>query len=396
MKSSKRTLIFLICYIAYTSIYIARLNLTMASTTLQDTGVLTVSQYGMLGTVFAVIYACGRLFNGALSDKAPPYLMISVGLFLAGVSNVAIGFLPPFVGILLLWGCNSFAQSMLWSSVLCAVSAVYEPAVAKRKTSLMVSAVATGNILGILAGSLLINFAGVRWAFVIPGALTIVMGGAVLAVLRKIPAAETKRAHQPMFRLFRQSEIRLTVTSSLFHGLIKDNVSYWMPLFLLACYGVNLKESTWYVLLIPVIGFLGRLAYPVCFRLAKERENTLSVILFAACALLTVPLLFGAAIPMAVAAVALGMIYALTSMINTSLLSIYPLRFTESGNVASVSGLMDFAAYMGYGIGSAVFGFLIEALGDGVGYPVMYGSWIALAVGAGLLLLPLLREKKQK
>jgi len=122
---NKGMIIFIICYLAYTSIYIARLNLSMASPGLIDAGMLDSAQIGMMGSVFSVIYAFGRLLNGGLSDTTPPWRMISTGLLVAGVSNVAMGFFPPFMGMLILWSCNAFAQSMLWSSVLCVVTAVY-------------------------------------------------------------------------------------------------------------------------------------------------------------------------------------------------------------------------------------------------------------------------------
>jgi sugar phosphate permease len=74
--------IFLICYIAYTCIYIARLNLSMAAPGLKDLAVLSTEQIGVLGSVFSVVYACGRLFSGFLSDRQAPWKMISTGLVL--------------------------------------------------------------------------------------------------------------------------------------------------------------------------------------------------------------------------------------------------------------------------------------------------------------------------
>ena len=56
MKSYKNTLIFMICYIAYTSIYIARLNFSIASPELINTAVLSVAEVGMIGSIFSVIY----------------------------------------------------------------------------------------------------------------------------------------------------------------------------------------------------------------------------------------------------------------------------------------------------------------------------------------------------
>ena len=76
------------------------------------------------------------------------------------------------------------------------------------------------------------------------------------------------------------------------------------------------------------------------------------------------------------AVLALSAIYTAASMINTSMLSIYPLRFVQSGNVASVSGIMDFATYLGAGIASAAYGVVIKQFG----YLPMFLSWLVISV----------------
>ena len=110
--------IFLVCYASYLFIYVARLNLSMAAPGLKNLAVLSTEQIGLLGSVFSVVYACGRLFSGLLSDRQAPWKMISTGLVLCGISNICFGLFPPFLAILLLWGVNAFAQSMLWGAIL--------------------------------------------------------------------------------------------------------------------------------------------------------------------------------------------------------------------------------------------------------------------------------------
>ena len=65
---------------------------------------------------------------------------------------------------------------------------------------------------------------------------------------------------------------------------------------------------------------------------------------------------------------------------NACFLSFFPLQFTREGAVASVSGILDFATYLGTGISSVVFGILIE----GYGYEAMFATWAVLC-GIGLL-----------
>lgn len=172
----RRTLhIFLICYLAYVFIYVARLNLSMAAPSLKALAILDMAQIGVLGSMFSVVYACGRLLSGIIGDKTAPWKMISLGLILCGVSNLCIGFFPPFAAILLLWGVNAFAQSMLWGAILRILSAIYPEDVAKNRASYMGTAVAGGNLLAILLNTGVINRLGVQWAFLIPGGIPLII-----------------------------------------------------------------------------------------------------------------------------------------------------------------------------------------------------------------------------
>lgn len=119
-----QALIFVVCYISYASIYIARISLTMASPELIRVGVLSASQFGMIGSVFSVIYASGRLLTGAIADKTKPALLVCLGLAVAGVSTILVGTSLRFYEILIFWGLNAFAQSMIWGSILCTISAI--------------------------------------------------------------------------------------------------------------------------------------------------------------------------------------------------------------------------------------------------------------------------------
>ena len=98
---------FAICFIAYTCIYIARFNLSIASPALIQEGVLDSAQIGIMGSIFSVVYATGRLFNGSLSDRVLPWIMICIGLVSISCVNLLCAFFPPFIGMALLWGVNA-------------------------------------------------------------------------------------------------------------------------------------------------------------------------------------------------------------------------------------------------------------------------------------------------
>ncbi len=399
MKKKNLPLIFVILYLAYTSIYIARLNLSMASHDLTvGTGLLTTEQYGILSGAFLVIYALGRLINGGLSDRIRPWIMLCTGLGGAGLANLLFSLFPPFIGMLILWCANAWAQSMLWSSVLCVVAASWEESKAKKITSYVVTSVTVGNLIAIPLSSLIITSLGLAYAFLLPGGLTLVMGAAVFFTLRHIglptakadsAAADTPQS-APVSELLKKPDIRLTVPSAFLHGIMKDNITGWMTKFFIFTFAIDLTEASLFVFFIPLVGFVGRMIYPLIYRLCGEKEHTVSLLGFAICTVSSLPLIFGFGGPI-LAMICLSLMYAAVSLINTTLLSIYPIEYAKSGRVATVSGIMDFATYLGAGLGSMVYGTVIENFG----YAPMFASWAAVSVLSIFLTGRLIRVLKK-
>ena len=371
MKNKK--LIFAVCYISYTLIYVARLNLSMAASPLKNAGVLTSAQIGLLGSVFFVVYAAGRLINGTLSERFPARNMIAAELLLGAFANILFGFLPPFAALIMLWGVNAYAQSMLWSSVLKTVGAVYGDTKAQKMSAYMVTSVATGSIVGIIAAMLLIRFFGVSAAFIVPGALLAVSAAAVLIIIGK-PDKSAAKAFSAAAAL-KEKSVRFMLVPAVFHGVMKDNISLWMAVYVADKFGMDIKKFAFYLLLIPIAGFVGRFLYPPLYKLSGYNENRVSFIGFLLCAVFSLLLVFAAVSPIA-AVIYLGGIYISVSLINTSVLSVFPMRFYSEGMSGTVSGLMDFCTYLGAGIGSAVYGSLISAFG----YGAMFCSWCVISV----------------
>ena len=161
--------------------------------------------------------------------------------------------------------------------------------------------------------------------------------------------------------------------------------------YCMAAYDIDLTKASYFVIFIPAVGFVGRMLYPLVYRLTGQKEHIASLFGFVICLASSVPLCFGVASPVA-AMVCLGLVYAAVSVINTSLLSIYPIRFVPQGRVATVSGMMDFSTYLGAGISSSVYGFLVSS----AGYPPMYGSWAVVSALSALSILLFLVPRKKR
>ncbi len=388
---TRNIITILICYFAYAAIYIARLNLTAASPALKDLGMITEQQLGILGAAFSILFAVGRFVNGTLTDRIHPRFMITAGLVLCGLANVLIGFLPPFAAMVFLWAVNAFAQSMLWSAILVVVSAVYPPDIAKRLAPIMVTSVAFGNVISIIFNSYLIKTYGVIFAFIIPGAITLVLAVFSFLALYKLPVKKAdSKSHLSIFTIFKDDEFRLILIPTILHGIVKENITIWMALFIVNRYAFSwLNSSIYYLLFVPLIGFVGRMVYTPVFNLCGHNEHKAAITGFVVTILSSVILCVNVN-NMYADVFLMGIIYAAISISNTTFLSIYPLQYAKTGNIASVSGILDLFTYGGGSIGSLIFGYSVKSLG----YNTIFITFAAASVISIAFLVIIFRRQK--
>ncbi len=114
----KRGFILGMCWMAYASIYLGRLNLSIAAPIMEQEELINSVQMGTLGSCFFFTYAFGQIINGYLGDIVNPKKIFSTGLIIAAVCNILIGFGPSVTMIFLLWSINGYAQSMIWGPLL--------------------------------------------------------------------------------------------------------------------------------------------------------------------------------------------------------------------------------------------------------------------------------------
>ena len=77
--------------IGYVFFYFVRKSITMAMPGLETVGV-TKTTLGIFLTIHGVLYGVSRFINGIWSDRVNPRYFMSIGLFLAAMTNVFCGF----------------------------------------------------------------------------------------------------------------------------------------------------------------------------------------------------------------------------------------------------------------------------------------------------------------
>ena len=360
--------LFLIGYLSYCAVYMARLNLTVVAALLQTNGTLNHAQIGIIGSVFSFCYALSKIPNGFMGDRLNTKTVLVTGLVITGFSNLLIGFFLRYETMVVLWGINAFGQSMLWGVLLRSYRAFFDARTYQETVHRLISSVAVGSILGLLLASCCANAFGAAACFFVPGGIALLMAFIVLSFFPGVPGLnKTQSGASALLSVTRDllhsQRFRSAIVPAMAHGMIKDNLNVWLAVFFSTVYHLDLASLRGFLFFIPLFALLGRLIYPFGCRLVQS-ELGLVKLSFLICAILNALLAFCHFGPY-VSLLCMGLDMALVSLINTFLLSSFPSELAQdaSDSLAYSASLMDLITYGGAGFGSILFGLSISHFG---------------------------------
>lgn len=391
------TFLFCLCWAAYFLTYFGRLNYNAVMTQVIAGGVLTKPQAGMLGTAFFFTYALGQLFSGWMGDRVSPRWFICTGLAVSGVCNLLMGLAAAYPVMLLVWCVNGFVQSFLWPPLLRIFCERYEDRVRLRACVNINTTVPVGTLVTYGFAAWMVARGAWRLTFYAAGIVLCVFAAVWAAAMGKVerwaavhgeeaPPLQ-KRARGAgkggLGRLFLGAGLALLCVALAVQGMLKDSVTSWAPVYLSEGYGMDAAAAILTTTVIPLLNIFGMFLASAMMK-KKENEHGHAALLYLLCAAGLAVLLAcsGKSAVLAIALLALST----TAMIavNTLLISVFPGRFSATGQVATISGILNFSVY----VGSALSNYGIGAIAERLGWTPVLTLWAAAALaGAALCLL---------
>lgn len=383
-----------LCTLVYFTSYLLRKNLgVMLVKVCSDMG-WAESSLAIVMTGLTVFYGGGQLVSGWLGDKIAPQHMISCGLFVAVLANVAVFFTTSIPVLAVVWCINGFAHSMFWAPMV------------KLFTMYLNDEEYSYGMMRIMWGSsfstvFLRLFCPTMLFFINWRDIILILAGFGLAVLVTFVVAgrslfvdpinapvavtdageSTKPQHEPLPR-FAWPMIALVLLGIVMHGALRDGVDVWMPSFLCQTFGMPEENAIFSTVLLSIFSLVSFTAFDWFYRKIFHNELTCSLSAFAIASVAAI-LLFvftqtgGFAI---LSMLMMAVIIACMTGVNLMLLAIVPKRFVKSGKVATFTGILDAAAYLGSGL--ATYGF--AALFEGFGWSTTIFVWFLVAA-AGVI-----------
>nr|WP_296484220.1 MFS transporter [uncultured Acetatifactor sp.] len=390
--------LFCICWMAYFTCYIGRLNFSSAMAAMIEEEVLTKTQAGTISMVYFFVYGAGQLLNGFLGDKLQPGRMIFSGLALSMLCNLLMGTAGAFGVMVIVWGVNGYAQSMVWPPIIRIFAKRLEEAVRLRYCVDIVSTQAAGTLAAYVLSAAVLSVSG--WRTVFWGAGICLLLVAILWILgyarverlagengmaeenstENVPEEKSVGKNGRSFGALLLGGLWLIILPVVVHGILKDGVTSWVPTYILETFHTSASLSVLVTTVLPIVNLSGAYLARALYRKCAGNEVRASVIFFSVSVAALSILWLAGSFSMALTVALLAVITASMMGVNTLFVNLLPLRYEKEGKVSSVSGFLNACAYIGTAVSTFTIGVMVESLGWGV----TVGSWLAVTA-AGLL-----------
>ncbi len=398
-KRQKDILVYLCMFIYFTS-YVTRINYgAVVSEIVSATG-MTKDLVSLPVTGLFITYGVGQLISGILGDRIAPKYLMTGGLVLASTMNILLPLNNHPTYMLVVWCINGFGQALMWPPIVKLLSTYLtetEYAVSVLKLSWGSS---FGTIAVYLASPLLISFIGWKSVFAV-AAVFGVIGAAlcmtgITSVERQVkkaggvlPVSQSPIKKSPK-KAISQKASSLTpgylilipcFAAIILQGSLRDGVTTWMPSYIDETFHLGSAISILSGVILPIFSILCMNFTRTIYVRFLQNELLLSGIIFAVSAAGSgiLAAFFGASPILSIACSAL--IVACMHAVNLLLICMLPGHYRAGGKISTVSGVLNFATY----VGAALSTYAFAALSEIAGWQGTILLWLAVS-GCGALI----------
>ena len=253
--------------------------------TIADSGFLTETELGIIGSSLFFAYAIGKFVNGFLADHSNIKRFMGTGLLLSALANLFMGFSNLFIVFVIAWGINGWTQSMGAPSAVVSLSRWFKDKDRGSFYGLWSTSHNIGEALTYVITALVVASFGWRWGFGFAGIAGII--GVILlffffhdspeskgfAPLNPVPESKGSTFNHQL-EVLKNPYIWMLALSSAFMYVARYAVTSWGPYFFEAEKGYSITEANSLVAVSSVCGIFGTaLSGIVSDKLFSGRRN---------------------------------------------------------------------------------------------------------------------------
>ncbi len=364
MRNRSRSFILLLAAV-YTVSYITRINY---SAVISEIGTDTGISKGLLSlapTGSFIAYGLGQIFSGMIGDRFSTKKIIAAGLLTTTVMNLLLPLCRGPYQMLAVWSVNGLAQALLWPPLVKTAAVCSAPDEYGRNMVRVAFGSALGTMIVYLLSPIIISAAGWRAVFLFAALCGL---GMLLVWIRSGCNVEpesgpkTRRPGTSVRLLFAPVMIA-AMAAIVIQGMLRDGVMTWMPSYLAETYHLTNSAAILSGVLLPLFSLLCcRLTESLHRRFLPDPLAGAGVLVGAGA--LAAGILFGFSRAGAASAVlSMACLSGCAHGVNFLLISLLPSFFKRSGNISTVSGVLNACTYAGSALSVYGTAFLTERSG---------------------------------
>lgn len=376
--------------------YITRINFGAIISEMQRATAIPKSQLSMALTGSFITYGTGQVISGITGDRISPKKMISCGFMLTVLMNIAMVFCKNPAVMLVIWSINGFAQSFMWPPIVKIMTGLLNENDYKNAIAKVCWGSSIGTMLVYLISPVIISISSWKYVFLFSAVCGIGMfiiwqksAGSFECPVRIVRKEKTETGN---IRSILSPVILGVMAAIIFQGMLRDGVTTWMPSYISETYHLSGAISILSGVILPIFSIICHQAATkmyiryftnplVCagvffltgtvFAYALYCFNDRSVV----CSILF-------------SAVLTGCMHG----VNLILICMIPPFYEKSGNVSTVSGVLNSCTY----IGSALSTYGIAVLSESVGWQNTIFLWALAALIGFVVCMILVPSWKRK
>jgi len=261
--------VFTAATLGYGIYYVCRLSLNVVKKPIVDSGLLTESQLGIIGSALFFSYAIGKLVNGFLADHSNIKRYMATGLLISAIANLLMGFTSSFLFFAICWGVNGWVQSMGAPSCVVSLSRWYKNDVRGSYYGFWSTSHNIGEAITYVLTAMVTTYFGWQWGFR-AAAIVGLLGALIISIFfHDSPESKGLRPVNPDFEekekstwqiqkeVLKNKYVWFLALSSAFMYISRYAVNSWGPYYFETAKNYSLTQSNTLVALSAIFGIVG-------------------------------------------------------------------------------------------------------------------------------------------
>jgi len=408
-----RKRVFLTTWITYSTFYLCRVNMSIAVPGIMDEFGYSKTAMGGVMTALLIAYAAGQFINGQLGDKFGARRLITLGILVSALLNIAFGFSPGITVMIAIWALNGYFQSMGWAPSVKTIANWFPPYIRGKMGGLLGSSYQIGNAYSWALAGFVTGLLGWRWAFWVPAIIFIISGIHWYIRSRNAPEEvglptienETNKVEPQVgedHHLGFGYTLKLVATSRsiwvlalglFFLNIVRYGFMSWAPTYMFEVQKATISTAAYKAIALPIAGSLGALCAgwltDKFFQSRRAPVATVMLLLLGVFAWLYPQVPAQSWLLSLLCLLAIGF---MTYGPHVLIVGIMPMDLGTRKASSSVAGFIDGFGYIGAGLTGVFSGWLI----DNYSWDAAFYLWVISAAIAAVLMVILWKYKPQK